>query len=80
MKLSWLNTSEAHTNKPSIYMIWKYDAKLKIIKRELESMDQSLTHGYVSRFEPLLYVPAFTQKDFQSTNLSTQDSHTRNLH
>ena len=27
-----------------------------------------------------LYVPAFTQKDFQSTNLSTQDSHTGNLH
>ena len=22
------------------------------------------TQGYVSRFEPLLYVPAFTQKDF----------------
>ena len=27
-----------------------------------------------------LYVPAFTQKDFESTNLSTQDSHTGNLH
>ena len=27
-------------------------------------MDQTQTPKYVSRFEPLLYVPAFTQKDF----------------
>ena len=27
-------------------------------------MDQTQTPRYVSRFEPLLYVPAFTQKDF----------------
>ena len=27
-----------------------------------------------------LNVPAFTQKDFESTNLSTEDSHTGNLH
>ena len=27
-------------------------------------MDQTQTPTYVSRFEPLLYVPAFTQKDF----------------
>ena len=27
-------------------------------------MDQTQTTRYVSRFEPLLYVPAFTQKDF----------------
>ena len=25
-------------------------------------------------------IPAFIQKDFQSTNLSIQDSHTGNLH
>ena len=42
-------------------------------------MDQTQTPRFISRFEPLLYVPAFTQKDFQSTNLSTQDSHTGNL-
>ena len=53
---------------------------LKVIERELESMDQTQTTRFVSRFESLLYVPAFTQKDFQSTNLSTQDSHTGNLH
>ena len=27
-------------------------------------MDQTQTSRYVSRFEPLLYVPAFTHKDF----------------
>ena len=36
-------------------------------------MDQSQTSRYVSRFEPLLYVPAFTQKDFHYV-------HTGNLH
>ena len=35
-----------------------------IKERELEIMDQTQTPRYVSRFEPLLYVPAFTQKDF----------------
>ena len=36
-------------------------------ERERESkeiVDQSLTKRYVSRFEPLLNVPAFTQKNF----------------
>ena len=38
------------------------------IKREiLEIMDQSQTTRCVSRFEPLLYVPVFTQKDYMST-------------
>ena len=31
---------------------------------ELEIVNQTKTLRYVSRFEPLLYVPAFTQKDF----------------
>ena len=31
---------------------------------ELEIVDQTQISRYVSRFEPLLYVPAFTQKDF----------------
>ena len=31
---------------------------------ELEIVDQMQTPRYVSRFEPLLYIPAFTQKDF----------------
>ena len=32
----------------------------RYIKRELEREIQTQTPGYVSRFEPLLYVPAFT--------------------
>ena len=33
--------------------------------RELKDREtQKQTQGYVSRFEPLLYVPAFVQKDF----------------
>ena len=31
---------------------------------ELEIVDQMQIPRYVSRFEPLLYVPAFTQKNF----------------
>ena len=31
---------------------------------ELEIVDQTQTPRYISRFEPLFYVPAFTQKDF----------------
>ena len=34
-------------------------------------VDQRQTPRYVSRFEPLLYVPAFTQKDFHY--MFTQD-------
>ena len=38
-------------------------------------MDQTQSRRYVSRFEPLLYVPAFTQKDFYyvHTGLSTKE-------
>ena len=43
-------------------------------------MDQSQTIRYVSRFEPLLYVPAFTQKDFHyvHTGPSTKGPSSRN--
>ena len=40
------------------------------------------TTRYVSRFEPLLYVPAFTQKDFHyniHTGLPTQGTSTKDL-
>ena len=40
------------------------------------------TPGYVSRFKPLLYVPALTQKDFYysvHTGLPTQGTSTENL-
>ena len=45
-------------------------------------MDQTQTLRYVSRFEPLLYVPAFTQKDFYyivHTGLPTQGTSTEDL-
>jgi len=41
-------------------------------------VDQTQTPRYVSTFEPLLYVPAFTQKDFRYRPHRT--SHTGNLH
>ena len=46
------------------------------IRESLEIVDQTQTPRYVSTFEPLLYVPAFTQKDFHyivHTGLFTQD-------
>ena len=52
-------------------------------KRERESKSQWIKrkHTYMFRGSSTqLYVPAFTQKDYQSTNLSTQDSHTGNLY
>ena len=64
MKLSWLNTSEAHTNNTSICMIWQYDAMLKVIEKELESMDQTQTHGYVSRFEHTALHPRLHTEGF----------------
>ena len=52
-------------------------------KREsLEIVNQSQTPRYVSRFEPLLYVPAFIQKDFHysvHTGLPTQGASTEDL-
>ena len=57
--------------------------KAQIREREsLEIVDQSQTQRYVLRFEPLLYVPAFTQNDFYyivHTGLSTQGSSTEDL-
>ena len=45
---------------------------------ELEIVDQTQTPKYVSRFELLLYVPAFTQKDFHyvHTGAPTQETST----
>ena len=54
-------------------------------KRERESLeiaDQSQTQRYISRFEPLLYVPAFPQKDIHyivHTGLPTQGVSTEDL-
>jgi len=38
---------------------------------ELKIVNQTQTPRYVSRFEPLLYVPAFTQKDFHYVHTGT---------
>ena len=52
-------------------------------KREsLEMVDQSQTTRYILMFEPLLYVPAFTQKDFHynvHTGLPIQGTSTEDL-
>ena len=42
-----------------------------------EIEDQTKTQDYVSRFEPLLDIPAFTQKDF---NYPVYDLLHRDLH
>jgi len=44
MKLSWLSTSEAHTNNTNIYMIWQYDAMLKVIERERVRDNESIAN------------------------------------
>ena len=52
------------------------------IRESLEIVDQLQTPRYVSRFEPLLYVPAFSQKDFYYivyTGLPTQGTSTEDL-
>jgi len=43
-------------------------------------VDQTQTTRYISRFEPLLYVPSFTQKDFHyvHTGPSTKGPSSRN--
>ena len=54
----------------------------KVNKRKsLNIVDQSQTLRYVSRFEPLLYVPAFTLEDFHyvHTGLPTQGTSTEDL-
>ena len=51
-------------------------------RESLEIVDQTQTPRYVSRFEPLLYVSAFTQKDFHyivHTGLPTQGTSIEDL-
>ena len=84
MKLSWLNTSEAQTNNTSMYMIWQSKAMHKV-KRERESKSQWIKCKNQDLFRgssTLLYVPAFTQKDFHyivHTGLPTQGTSTEDL-
>ena len=52
------------------------------MRESLEIVDQTQTPRYVSRFMPLLYVPAFTQKDFHNivhTGLPTQGTSAEDL-
>ena len=64
MKLSWLNTSEAHKQTKHVYDMTIWINVQSKRERELEKVDQTQTPRYVSRFEHQLYIPAFTQKDF----------------
>ena len=81
MKLSWFNTSETHNQYQAYIWYEQYD-KMQDIRESLEIVDQSQTTRYVSSFEPLLYVPAVTQKDFHyivHTGLPTQGTSTEDL-
>jgi len=83
MKLSWFNTSMAHKQTQAYIWYEQYDSMHNIREREsLEIVDQTQTSRYVSRFEALLYVPAFIQKDFHyivHTGLPTQGTSTEDL-
>ena len=78
-----LSTSDAHNQAKQIRMSNVNKCKAQSKEREsLEIMDQTQTPRYVSRLEPLLYVPAFTQKDFHysvHTGLPTQGTSTEYL-
>jgi len=78
MKLSWLNTSEAHANNTSIYMIWQYDAMLKAIERvRVNGSNTNIEICFEVRAHSSTFSPSHRRI---STNWSTQDSHTGNLH
>ena len=77
MKLSWLNTSEAHKH-TSMYMIWQYESMHKV-KRELEIMDQIQTQviyfeARATALRPRLHTEGFSQ------NRPHRTSHTGNLY
>jgi len=81
VKLSWFNTSEAHKQTKHI-RYEQYDVMAQYKRESLEIVDQTQIPRYDSRFEPLLYVPAFTQKDFHyilKTGHPTQGASTEDL-
>ena len=60
----------------------QYKAMQDIREIEFRDSESKETPRYISRFEPLLYVPAFTQKDFHyivHTGLPTQGTSTEDL-
>ena len=71
MKLSWLNTSEAHTNNTSIYMIWQYESMHKVIERVRESGSNANTKICFEVRAHSSMPPPSHRRIF--TNSSTQD-------
>ena len=61
--LSWTQVW-AHKQYLAYIWIWTIRTMQDIERWELRDEDQTQTPGHVSRFESLLYFPAFTQKDF----------------
>ena len=71
MKLSWLSTSEAHTNNTSMYMIWQYDSMHKVKERVRESGSNTNTEiCFEVRAHRSTSPPSHRRI---STNSSTQD-------
>ena len=64
MKLSWFNTSVGTHKLYLAYEYVQYKVMQDIREKNWEIVDQTQTTRYASRFEVLLYVPAFTQKIF----------------
>ena len=76
MKFSWFNTSMGTHKQYQAYMydmnnMKQYKVQEREREKEFRDMNQSQTPRYISRFDSLLYIPAFTQKDFHY--MSTQD-------
>jgi len=70
-----------HTNNTKhVYNMSNVVINARYNERELKIVDQTQTSRYVSRFEPLLYVPTFTHKDFHHvhTGPSTKEPLPRN--
>jgi len=63
MKLSWFNTSVGTYKLCLAYEYMQYKSMQDIREIELRDNGSNATR-YILRFEPLLYVLAFTQKDF----------------
>ena len=71
MKLSWLNTSETHTNNTSMYMIWQYESMHKVRERVRESGSNANTRiCFEVRVHSSTFPPSHRRN---STISSTQD-------
>ena len=63
-------------------MIWQYESMHKVKERELEKVDQSQTHEYVSRFEHTALRPRLHTEGFSLTcphRTPTQGTSTEDL-